>query len=496
MTRAGWRKQHKWTGWGVVFFLASLCLSGIVLNHRRAFSGVDINRGLLPSRYHYVNWNNGLLRGTLDVDSGVILYGSGGMYLCDKGGGSVGDFNTGLPAGADERAIRAVVSTPNGVFAVSQFAFYRLYAGGRWGQELLPLVDDERISDMTCRGDTIVVVGRSYLYLTTTEGVGTHPEEPLVWQQIQLPAPVEGEPEMSLFRIVWKLHSGELFGTVGRLVADAIAVILLFLGITGIIVSLRPQPSTSGGRAKTYIVRARGYTTAALWHNKVGRVTIVLTLLIVVTGWCLRPPMMIPLVMKKTSLLNSYNPWNDKLRMLRYDATHGDWLLSTSDGFYSIASLDTIGAGGSLRKLPNAPQVSVMGLNAWQQGDDGRWVCCSFSGVAMWDRDAPAEDLSVGRPMTFGSKAVAGYTTDIGERPIVIDYTAGTDAIEQPHELRRLPMSLWNVALEMHSGRLFFGNAATLTYVFIIGLLALWCLWSGWKMSGGIRKRRQSNILK
>jgi len=52
--------------------------------------------------------------------------------------------------------------------------------------------------------------------------------------------------------------------------------------------------------------------------------TIVLTLFTAITGWALRPPVMIPLTMNNThplpgTVLASDNAWYDCLRMIRYD---------------------------------------------------------------------------------------------------------------------------------------------------------------------------------
>ena len=66
--------------------------------------------------------------------------------------------------------------------------------------------------------------------------------------------------------------------------------------------------------------------------------------------------------------------------------------------------------------------------------------------------------------------------------PIVADYYDGTTIIAQPSSMNNLPMSLWNVALEIHSGRFFIGNIATYIFIFVMGILAIWCLWSGYNI--------------
>ena len=52
-----WRKQHKWLGIGMSFFMLMFCLSGILLNHRSLIKDVDVSRKYLPSRYEFKNWN-------------------------------------------------------------------------------------------------------------------------------------------------------------------------------------------------------------------------------------------------------------------------------------------------------------------------------------------------------------------------------------------------------------------------------------------------------
>jgi len=49
--------------------------------------------------------------------------------------------------------------------------------------------------------------------------------------------------------------------------------------------------------------------------------------------------------------------------------------------------------------------------------------------------------------------------------------------------MQTLPMSLRNVALEVHTGRIYtFLSLLQVFYVFLIGLSVMWCLWSGWKL--------------
>lgn len=486
MKKATWRKQHKWLGLGMSFFILMFCLSGILLNHRSLINDVNVSRKYLPSRYEFHNWNGGLLRGTLgiarnltsdslaDMESAhILLYGNGGVWLTDSKASCFKDFNQGLPDGADYRQIRNVIKTNNGnIFAISPFALYRYGVHGAWHEQKVPLADDEKLTDIASHGDTLVVLGRSFAYASLPPYT--------TFMRIQLQAPKGYDGRVTAFRTVWLLHSGELFGVAGKLVVDVIAVVLVLLCVTGLVFWFKP-------RRKSLL------RTSLHLHDDAGRYTIILTLLIAITGWCLRPPVMIALVLGKIpplpfTTLKSDNPWNDKLRMVRYDESCHDWLLSTSDGFYSL----NLG-NASVKPIVSAPPVSVMGLNVLQKDADGRWLCGSFSGLFVWDRQrGTATDYFTGKPAPkesgapFGKKAIAGMSQDFAS-PVVVEYYEGTTFAPQPAFMNQLPMSLWNVALEVHSGRLFIGSIATYVFIFFMGIFAAWCLWSGY----GIRLRKQ-----
>ncbi|MEE0652494.1 hypothetical protein ACTQ1W_11115 [Segatella copri] len=48
--------------------------------------------------------------------------------------------------------------------------------------------------------------------------------------------------------------------------------------------------------------------------------------------------------------------------------------------------------------------------------------------------------------------------------------------------MSQLPMSLWNVALEVHSGRIFIGSITTYIFIFVMHFFAIWCLWSDYRI--------------
>lgn len=464
MGKINWHRQHRWSGIVSAFVLLMFSLSGVVLNHRDWFDSVEVSRKVLPPWYEFKDWNGGLLRGTIAYGDSVLIFGGNGVWLADKTGSGIKDFNNGFPSGTDNRQVRSVVAAKEGFYAATPTAVYRLDKG-IWKR--MPLNNDDRLSDLTAKGDTLIAVGRSHLYVYAGGS----------FNKITLKSSPDNDGKVTLFRTVWMLHNGELFGIPGRIIVDMVALVLIVLSLTGLTLWLLPKDRK---HKRPHAIKADFFL-----HNKVGKATILLTLLIVITGWCLRPPVMIPLALNKTrpipaTTLDNDNPWHDKLRMLRYDNKAKDWLLSTSDGFYTLTSLNS-----TPRELKDTPPVSVMGANVLECDSDDSWLCGSFSGMYRWNRNhnhvtdyftGQAAKTEPGPP--FGKFAVSGYSKDFNA---VVEYYAGTRSIPQPEGLKNLPMSLWNVALEAHSGRLFIGSIATYIFIFITGLIAAWCLWSGWK---------------
>lgn len=496
MKKITWRKHHKWLGLLFCFFMLMFCLSGIVLNHRSTVAEMNISRKWLPASYHFKNWNGGLLRGTLcyretNSISGILLYGNSGIWKTDSCASTFTDFNNGLPEGMDFRNIRGIVQTPTGeLFAAGAFGLFRYGMHNSWQAIPLALEEGERLTDIICKGDTLIVAGRSRLYSAMPPYNNFCP--------LQIKAPEGYSGKVSLFRTIWMLHSGELFGIFGKLLMDTVAVILIMLCLTGVLYWLLPRYIHRLRKAGYNVTGSMHLLRSSLaWHDKIGRTTIILTLFICVTGWCLRPPLLIALAQSSIpaipgTSIHSSNAWHDKLRMLRYDDLQGDWLLSTSEGFYALNTLNSIPV-----KVKKAPPVSVMGMNVWQRDARGNWLCGSFSGMYVWNRQsASSTDYFTGAPAPekagapFGQKAITGYSADFPLRECIAEYYTGTPFAPMPKQLSYLPMSLWNLALEIHTGRIYtFLGQGTLIFIFFAGGLAVWCLWSGYK----IRKRKFAN---
>lgn len=100
------------------------------------------------------------------------------------------------------------------------------------------------------------------------------------------------------------------------------------------------------------------------------------------------------------------------------------------------------------------------------------WNCYRL----LKDKPAPKKTRA-----PFGKKTITGMSQDFSV-PIVAEYYYETNFAPQPKTMSQLPMSLWNVALEVHSGRIFIGNITTYIFIFVMHFFAIWCLWSDYRI--------------
>ena len=342
MNRTTLRKNHKWVGLAFAFFMLMFCMSGVVLNHRSEVAHLSVGRQWLPGGYRFKSWNGGLLRGSIgekadgDSVSRVFVFGNSGIWLTDTDASSFKDCNSGLPDGADYRNIKGMCYTPDGqLWALAQFGLYRkVSTRDEWVETKLPAPQGERWTDIAVKQDTLAVMSRSHLYVATAPY--TH------FEKREICAPQGYDGKVSLFKTIWNLHSGEMLGTAGKLFMDGVAVVLMVICITGVAFWLLPIYMK---KTKSTSKRCRNLLKGNLnWHDKLGRYTFGILIFVSLTGWCLRPPVLIALVKGRVpaipyTAMDDTNPWRDRPQVLKTDNSRGDWLLSTTEGLYTLPSL-------------------------------------------------------------------------------------------------------------------------------------------------------------
>ena len=507
------RWVHKWGGLFFTLFLIIFALSGIVLNHRVALSEVDVPRSVLPPEYRMEHWNLGAVKGTLRVSSdSILLYGENGLWLTDSSRACFSRFERGMRSGADNRLVANVVRTHSGqLFAVTTFDAYQWnYSTQSWQRLTERFAPSDRMTDAAVKGDTLVLQSRSELFLATAPYAH--------FERIHLKAPTNAPLGRFTFRTLWMLHSGELFGAWAQYFVDFLGVILIVLSLTGVVLAFFPKllKRQRKRQPEGKSVLRRVFKFSLQLHNKLGVYLLAFLLLLTVTGMFLRPPLLVAIARLRHQPLaltheHNPNPWWDNLRMIRYDRHHHRWLLQTPFGFFTTSNLHS-----APTKLDHEPPVGFMGTNVLQQEDADHWIAGSFSGLYRWNaRTGESWNLYTGQryvaPKHQGipdfTYSVSGYSKDLSARPVVFDYNRGAeyalggakkaaviddeqesvcyeraDFSEMPEQVQDGRLSLWRVALETHTGRIytFLPNIVIQLFIFLSGTFLLTVLISGY----------------
>ncbi|MFW5705783.1 MAG: hypothetical protein ACOCX8_02155, partial [Bacteroidota bacterium] len=237
------------------------------------------------------------------------------------------------------------------------------------------------------------------------------------------------------------------------------------------------------------------------WHNKLGYYLAIFLVLTTLTGMFLRPPLLIPIAGSRVTkipftTLDHPNLWHDKLRAAIYDDSRQRFVFSTSGGFYFTEDFSS-----PLQKFEFQPPVSVMGINVFERLPRGGFLVGSFSGLYSWFPEQQfAENVitrEVYKPVSGGSRpfadnAIAGLVWDNRGNPYLFDYQDGAKPLlhqrsfpAMPKEiLHKSPISLWNLALEFHTARIYHAIIGDyyILVVPLVGLSLLFVVISGFWM--------------
>lgn len=463
-----YKKLHKWPGLIIAFILLYYGITGIFMNHRELLSGIDIKRNLLPNDYVIKNWNNGALKGNLIInEDSILVYGNIGIWVTDSSFKNYRSLNRGFQEGIDNRKIFDLHKTKDGeLFAATLFGLYAFDPVKKEWKSFDLNVDIKRFVGIETIDDTVYAINRSYLYKGKSKGIKTE------FSRIELKAPDNYDNKISLFESMWQFHSGEIFGLPGKIFVDILGVTTIFLSVTGIIYFFFPNCIKNRKRKqKKSLTYSKINKWTLRWHNKIGAWVFILLILLYFTGMFLRPPLLIAIADAKLkpvkfTHLDQPNPWYDKLRDILLDKQKNKFLLSTSDGMFLFDRNNF-----KPEKFKNQPPVSVMGITSFKHFGNWSFLIGSFNGLFLWHPSDPVilnyaggtvyKDAPSGKPI--GEYKVTGTITDIDGNIFMVDYDKGVIPIRHDNTFPSMPenivkeshMSLWNLSLEVHTGRFF-----------------------------------------
>lgn len=461
---------------------------------------------MMPPVYRYHNWNLAAIKGSVTLGANrQLIYGNTGIWETDSSFHQFTDFNKGLGTGTDQRKTFTVLKTSQGrIYAGTLFGLYNYdESQAKWLKTELP-ESNPRVVKLAEYKNKLFILTRNHLF-----AMGITEASPQL-EEITIPIPENTDGKAGLFTTLWVIHSGELLGIPGKLLVDFVGLLVIFFAISGFYYTLLPglaRKTTLQLRLKLQKINRFSIN----WHTKIGVYSIVLLIITVLSGMFLRPPLLIPIANSRVNpipgtILDNHNHWHDKLRDFVIDTANQRYIFSTSEGFYALG----LSKNSLCQSFEVQPPVSVMGITAFDNLPDGGWLVGSFSGLYRWYPEHQAVmNLITGQMVSsytqgnpFGATAVSGLISTNNQPVAFIDYNAGwiplqngPSAPAMPDEIKQQPISLWNFALELHTGRIFsvFLGDFYILYVPLMGLATLLIFITGFLMWYKALRRKNRN---
>lgn len=481
------RKYHKWSGIILTLLLILFALSGIVLNHRSELAKISVNRNALPKYVRYKNWNNAAVKDMYGVSKdSVMVYGNIGIWLTDSTLTEFEDMNIGFPSGIDNRKVSKILKYKNNLYAGTLYGFFNYDNKNRkWNKITLPIIE-ENVVDMYTKGDDLYVMLRSHLLVT---------KDAKHFYEVNMPPPAGYDNKIGLFKTLWLLHSGEIYGKIGIYVVDIIGIIMIFMSVTGFILYLSKEKIKNKKNSRE-IRRKHGkrYKWNIKWHNKIGWITLIFLFINTTAGMFLRPPLLAAIFTSRVDKipyteLDTPNPWYDILRRGVYLPEEDVHIISTYDGFYY--SSDNF---ATIERFGKQPPASVMGVTVFEDIGEDRLLIGSFEGLFEWNiktgyvydvmkKEAYVAPIKKGPPV--GGFMISGYGFDRNNNKVIFDYMQGAVGTNNEADfpdmnkdiLKKSPMSIWGLCLEIHTGRIYQPILGML-YILVVPLVGLFTLFN------------------
>lgn len=464
------KRIHRILGlWGLIWIFL-LTISGILLNHPDYLADLDLPRSWLPGDYVYRDWNRASFRGAVELPDGKkALYGEAGIWLAQGYGAIPKDWSEGLAQtawGRDTRALFREGDSPL-LYAATRVGLYVRDISGFDGWREIPLGNDKNpVVDVFSAEDSVYSLTRSNLFRAEVAA-------PTDFRRVELGRIFEPYDNPSLFRLVFDVHSGDLWGLPGRIIVDILGAASLLLGVTGTFFWYKKK-RRGLVRTKTGVFARRGLKL----HIRLGAWLFLPIGIIALTGIFQRPPFLIAI-----APLSYYkwlhpapapeNPWEDKFRKALYDEKIRRIVISTSIGVHEADIAYVQSGRADLVRVYRNPPISVMGATVFKKearGDKGwKYLVGSMSGLYRWDRaTGKSRDAFTGEPPSAPSGPPVGERTVMGiyeaeGQLIWADYSKGlSDADSKPVAWPMPPeirnggrISLWHALFEIHNGRIF-----------------------------------------
>jgi uncharacterized iron-regulated membrane protein len=274
--------------------------------------------------------------------------------------------------------------------------------------------------------------------------------------------------------LVFDLHDGKVWGLPGRLLFDLAGVTLFYLSVSAFYAWYYPKrviawrrrrrsrPPRWMGRLFRFIHR---------YHLKLGVWSAAVLLVIGLTGFFMRPPMLMLLAGDVSA--GWYpgpldpNPWHRKINNALYDPDRDRLLIQADDGVWQGSS----DPDEFFTKVRLPVPIFIMGATVFDSQADQTYLVGSFSGIFRVEPDkgrtmnllSPQQVPLKSRMRPAGKMITGHFSTPDGSVYVTTHHLGLLNAqgnmatgFAMPLSVRaNYRMPLWNYLFEIHNGRFF-----------------------------------------
>lgn len=475
-----------------------MSISGVLLNHPEILKNLSVPKWFVPEHYHPDNWNRKTLKGIIYSGEGrdtLIVYGNQGIYRSTDNGTQFSPFMAGeFPTAAWKRRTNhlffnkqlqlLLAATNDGLFRYD-------FEHSAWQKVTIPDKSVPIVKIIRAE-DTLALISKSCFYVSRLDTNLTFTKH--------VPLKTTEDEYISLIQVFLELHDGSIWGLPGKLLWDAVGVVLLFLCISAFYIWYYPKKWKRQYKKNNGLVPRSNKKSWHFFfrnHKKLGWYTAVVLVVIFFTGTFLRPPLMI--IIAKGKLPEKYypsikdsNPWEKKIRNALYDSMNKQIVLDCTDGIWA----GNLAENEPFRKKQLPVRIFAMGATVFEEEKPGTWLVGSFGGlerfnvteqnaISVLQSSSPAQP---GRP---ASTLVNGYIIAPDGAEYILGHYKGicdtegnriSNALVMPEQIKKqYRMPFWNFLFELHNGRIFKGVLGSF-YILVIpvgGIVGLLILLSG-----------------
>ncbi len=446
-------KLHKILGLVLIPLLLLFAISGIGLNHPSVIESLSVPVKGLPSNYHFKNWNRGAIQAVAQIsDNELYIAGKNGLakltnnryHAIENPLANKPWHNFIYSLYFDKATEQLFVGSRDGLFRYGITSNAWHYYPSTQGQRIVSIGQD-------ASNHHIIAVANHQLFQLShgNQDSVSHLNIKLAYSQQDVP----------LFRFIFAMHSGEIWGIFGILLMDLVALAVIYFSLSGLYYWLFPKLVRRKLLSrKSKIKGGRLFRWLAKNHNSWGLPLMPLLLISGATAMVMRPPGLILIASSASPVpvYPSHGNTNIPYKITKAAFVNEELILLTDDGVFSGKAK----AEQTFNPIEFSAPIHGMGATLFQPQNNGNLLIGSFSGLFSWQASDNSYSEVTLAEQSNGLMPMAVHQS--GDDVIVFDYFRGK-LFAQHKQFPAMPksindsaeMALWNFFFELHNLRIF-----------------------------------------